>query len=105
MALDTTNMDQLSKMSTRDQIKHTFKDMGARSYSSAKNFAIVGGIFAGSECVIETFRAKNDMVNGISAGCFTGAVLAAKAGPAAMATGCAGFAAFSAAIDYWMRHG
>ena len=27
--------------------------MGSRSYSSAKNFGIVGAIFAGTECCIE----------------------------------------------------
>ena len=49
------------------------------------------------------FRAKNDMKNGIAAGCVTGGVLAAKAGPQAAAVGCLGFAAFSAAIDSYMR--
>ena len=33
----------------------------------------------------------------------TGGALAANAGPQAAALGCAGFAAFSAAIDYYMR--
>lgn len=49
------------------------------------------------------FRAKNDLYNGVAAGCITGGALAAKAGPQAAAFGCAGFAAFSAAIDYYMR--
>ena len=49
------------------------------------------------------YRGKNDMKNGIAAGCITGGVLGAKAGPQAAAVGCAGFAAFSAAIDYYMR--
>ena len=53
--------------------------------------------------VIEQLRAKNDMKNGIAAGCVTGGVLAAKAGPQAAAVGCAGFAAFSAAIEYYLR--
>lgn len=44
------------------------------------------------------------MVNGVAAGCSTGAILAAKAGPKAALMGCAGFAAFSGAIDYYMRH-
>lgn len=42
-----------AELSTKEQIKHGFKDMGKRSYSSAKNFGVVGTIFAGSECVIE----------------------------------------------------
>ncbi|KAJ3328311.1 Mitochondrial import inner membrane translocase subunit tim22 [Blyttiomyces sp. JEL0837] len=98
-----TDIDKLQKMSFRDQVKVTFKDMGAKSYSSAKNFAIVGAVFSGTECVIETYRAKNDIYNGVSAGCITGAALAARGGPIAMASGCATFAAFSAAIDVWIR--
>ncbi|KAI8618316.1 mitochondrial inner membrane translocase subunit Tim17/Tim22/Tim23/peroxisomal protein PMP24 [Chytriomyces sp. MP71] len=95
--------ERYQHMKTRDQIKHTLKDMGSRSYSTAKNFALVGAIFASSECVIETYRAKNDMYNGITAGCFTGATLAVRGGPKAMATGCVGFAAFSAAIGELVR--
>lgn len=49
------------------------------------------------------YRAKNDLKNGIAAGCITGGLLGAKAGPQAAAIGCAGFAAFSAAIDSYMR--
>jgi import inner membrane translocase subunit TIM22 len=77
--------------------------MGKRSYSSAKNFGKVGAIFAGTECCIEGFRAKNDLYNGTLAGCITGGALAAQAGPQAAALGCAGFAAFSLAIDAYMR--
>ncbi|KAJ3131304.1 Mitochondrial import inner membrane translocase subunit tim22 [Irineochytrium annulatum] len=70
--------DEFLKLSTREQIRLTLKDMGAKCYSSAKNFAVVGGVYASTECVIESFRAKNDMYNGISAGCITGAALAAR---------------------------
>ncbi|KAF7194222.1 Mitochondrial import inner membrane translocase subunit tim22 [Pseudocercospora fuligena] len=87
----------------REQLKIGFKDMGRSSWSSAKNFGYIGAIFAGTECCIEGFRAKNDLGNGVAAGCFTGAFLAKNAGPQAMAVGCAGFAAFSAAIDAYMR--
>lgn len=73
------------------------------SLSSGRNFGLVGAIFSGTECCIEGFRAKNDLYNGVAAGCLTGGALAAKAGPQAAAVGCAGFAAFSAAIDYYMR--
>ncbi|RAL66335.1 hypothetical protein DID88_006005 [Monilinia fructigena] len=68
-----------------------------------KNFSKVGAIFAGTECCVEGFRAKNDLKNGVIAGCITGGVLAAPAGPQAAAVGCAGFAAFSLAIDSYMR--
>ncbi|KAL0465593.1 Tim17/Tim22/Tim23/Pmp24 family domain-containing protein [Neurospora intermedia] len=93
----------LSSMPLKEQLKHGFKDMGQRSYSTAKNFAKVGALFSGIECGIEGLRAKNDLGNGVAAGCLTGAILAKNGGPQAAAVGCAGFAAFSAAIDAWMR--
>ena len=93
----------LVSLPMREQLKRGFYDMGAKSYSSAKNFGLIGMIFAGTECCIEGFRAKNDLKNGIAAGCITGGTLAIRAGPQAAAIGCAGFAAFSAAIDSYMR--
>ncbi|KAK4104899.1 mitochondrial import inner membrane translocase, subunit Tim17/22 [Parathielavia hyrcaniae] len=94
---------ELSSLPLRKQLAHGFKDMGTRSWSSAKNFGAVGALFAGIECGFEGLRAKNDMGNGVAAGCLTGAILARNGGPQAAAVGCAGFAAFSAAIDAWMR--
>ncbi|KAL9589933.1 MAG: hypothetical protein Q9203_001252 [Teloschistes exilis] len=94
---------QLADLPLREQLRRGFKDMGTRSYSSAKSFGIIGAIFAGTECCIESYRAKSDLKNGVAAGCITGGVLGAKAGPQAAAFGCAGFAAFSAAIDAFMR--
>ncbi|KAL8667814.1 MAG: hypothetical protein Q9202_000279 [Teloschistes flavicans] len=94
---------QLADLPLKEQLRRGFKDMGTRSYSSAKSFGIIGAIFAGTECCIESYRAKSDLKNGIAAGCITGGVLGAKAGPQAAAFGCAGFAAFSAAIDAFMR--
>ena len=44
---------QLQELSTRQQMKIMLKDMGSRSYSSAKNFAVVAAIFSSSECFIE----------------------------------------------------
>ncbi|AEO63310.1 uncharacterized protein THITE_2108375 [Thermothielavioides terrestris NRRL 8126] len=93
----------VSSLPLRKQLAHGFKDMGARSWSTAKNFGAVGALFSGIECGIEGLRAKNDMANGVAAGCLTGAILARNGGPQAAAVGCAGFAAFSAAIDAWMR--
>ncbi|KAK4093554.1 hypothetical protein Purlil1_1888 [Purpureocillium lilacinum] len=93
----------LSSMPLRQQLKMGFKDMGTRSYSMAKNFGKVGALFSGIECGIEGLRAKNDLANGVAAGCLTGAILAKNTGPTGMAGGCAAFAAFSAAIDAWMR--
>ena len=47
--------------------------------------------------------AKNDLTNSVAAGCLTGGILAKNAGPQAAAGGCLAFAAFSAAIDAYMR--
>ncbi|KAI9729483.1 MAG: Mitochondrial import inner membrane translocase subunit tim22 [Claussenomyces sp. TS43310] len=99
----TASGQVLTELPMREQLRRGFKDMGQRSLSSAKNFGKVGAIFAGTECCIEGFRAKNTLSNGIAAGCITGGVLAAPAGPQAAAVGCAGFALFSAAIDAYMR--
>ncbi|KAJ6438363.1 mitochondrial inner membrane translocase complex, subunit Tim17/22 [Purpureocillium lavendulum] len=93
----------ISSMPLRQQLKVGFKDMGTRSYSMAKNFGKVGALFSGIECGIEGLRAKNDLANGVAAGCLTGGILAKNAGPTGMAGGCLAFAAFSAAIDAYMR--
>ncbi|KXS16894.1 mitochondrial import inner membrane translocase, subunit Tim17/22 [Gonapodya prolifera JEL478] len=101
-SIDWNANEEYLRMTTRQQLRQTMRDMGTRSYSTAKNLAVVGTIYSASECVIEGYRAKNDVYNSISAGCFTGGALAARAGPQAALAGCAGFAAFSAAIDYFM---
>ena len=44
---------QLANLPLREQLRRGFKDMGTRSFSSAKNFGLVGAIFAGTECCIE----------------------------------------------------
>lgn len=106
MAYDTPMTPQGQQLGTlpiRQQLKVGLKDMGSRSLSSAKNFGKIGAIFSGVECGIEGLRAKNDFANPVAAGCVTGGILAAKAGPQATALGCAGFAAFSAAIEYYLR--
>ncbi|KAI0108650.1 Tim17/Tim22/Tim23/Pmp24 family-domain-containing protein [Nemania sp. FL0031] len=93
----------IADLPMREQLKVGFKDMGTRSYSTAKNFGKVGLMFSAIECGIEGFRAKNDLANGTAAGCLTGGILARSGGPTAVAGGCAAFAAFSAAIDVWLR--
>ena len=47
---------QLADLPLREQMRRGFKDMGSRSFSSAKNFGLVGAIFAGTECCIEGVR-------------------------------------------------
>ncbi|KAF7558047.1 hypothetical protein G7046_g5897 [Stylonectria norvegica] len=93
----------VTSLPLKQQLKIGFKDMGVRSFSMAKNFGKVGGLFSGIECGIEGLRAKNDITNGVAAGCLTGGILAKNAGPQAVMGGCLAFAAFSAAIDAYMR--
>ncbi|KAG7107937.1 Mitochondrial import inner membrane translocase subunit tim22 like protein [Verticillium longisporum] len=93
----------VSSLPMKQQLRVGLKDMGQRSYSTARSFGKVGALFAGIECGIEGLRAKNDLTNGVAAGCVTGGILARNAGPQAAAGGCIAFAAFSAAIDAYMR--
>ena len=56
MSYDTPLSPQgqaMASLPMREQLKRGFKDMGSRSYSSAKNFGLVGTIFAGTECGFE----------------------------------------------------
>ena len=45
--------EEFQKLSTKEQLKRTARDMGSKTLSSAKNFGKVGAIFSGSECLIE----------------------------------------------------
>lgn len=40
-------------MSVRKQIVYGFKQMGSKSYHMAKAFAVMGAVFAVSECMVE----------------------------------------------------
>ena len=73
-----TATDEFQKLTTKEQMKLTLKDMGSRTWSSAKNFGMVAALFSSSECMIESYRAKHDIWNGVGAGCFAGAALAYK---------------------------
>lgn len=103
-AIDGTLSTATEKKTAKEVMKEMAKSTASRSKSYAKGFGAMGALFAGSECVIEKYRAKHDAYNSIYAGCTTGAILAHKAGPKAMCIGCASFAAFSALIDRFMEH-
>ncbi|KAJ7955545.1 Mitochondrial import inner membrane translocase subunit TIM22 [Quillaja saponaria] len=102
-ALDNPLMQE--EMTARQQFVYTAKQMGQRSWSSAKAFALMGFIFSAAECAVEKARAKHDTTNTVVAGCVTGGAISAKGGPKAACAGCAGFAAFSVLIEKFLeRH-
>ena len=91
-------------------------------WRSGKGFGKVGALYAGIECVIESvriysissglvidslvlqqYRARNDMVNPVAAGFVAGGILARNSGPTGALGGGLAFAAFSAAIDLFLR--
>ncbi|XP_029483556.1 mitochondrial import inner membrane translocase subunit Tim22-like [Oncorhynchus nerka] len=83
--------------------REVLKDMGQRGMSYAKNFAVIGAMFSCTECIIESHRGKSDWKNAVYSGCVTGGAIGFRAGAKAGVLGCGGFAAFSAAIEYYLR--
>ncbi|XP_046384782.1 mitochondrial import inner membrane translocase subunit Tim22 [Ischnura elegans] len=84
--------------------REVLRDMKNTTVGYAKNFAMIGMVFAGVECAIESYRGKSDWKNGTYAGGVTGGMIGLRAGIKAGIIGAAGFAAFSTVIDYYMRH-
>lgn len=83
--------------------REIWKEMVSRSKSYGKSFGFLGLALSGSECVLETYRAKSDLRNSLYSGCFVGGSMGLRAGIMPGCIGCAGFAAFSAAIDAYMK--
>eukprot|EP00456_Euglypha_rotunda_P057550 TRINITY_DN47619_c0_g1_i1.p1 TRINITY_DN47619_c0_g1~~TRINITY_DN47619_c0_g1_i1.p1 ORF type:complete len:116 (+),score=9.65 TRINITY_DN47619_c0_g1_i1:116-463(+) len=95
---------EIEKLSTMQQIKMTWKQMGSQSVRYAKNFGGVGALYMAIECPVEKFRGKSDITNSVVAGCAAGGLLACRGGPMATVFGCASFGAFSGAIEYYQSH-
>lgn len=93
----------ITSLPLKQQLRIGFRDMGARSWSMARSFGRLGALYSGIECGIEGFRAKNDFRNAIYAGALTGGIISRSGGPRATVIGALGFAAFSAAIEAWLR--
>jgi len=53
-SIDWSVTEEEMKMTTKQQIKHSAKQMGSRSLAMAKSFALIGAMFSGSECVVES---------------------------------------------------
>jgi len=80
-----------------------WQEMKSRMASYGKNFAMIGAMFACTECVIETHRAKADWRNSPLAGAVTGGLIGLRTGIPGAILGGTGFAIFSLAIDYYMQ--
>ncbi|RXW18672.1 hypothetical protein EST38_g7183 [Candolleomyces aberdarensis] len=92
-----------AQLNTTQKASAIFKEMGKGMWTSGKGFAKVGALFAGIECVVESYRAKNDIYNSVASGFLSGGILARNSGPKAVLGGGVAFAAFSAAIDTFIR--
>ncbi|EDQ92600.1 uncharacterized protein MONBRDRAFT_30975 [Monosiga brevicollis MX1] len=93
------SFEERSNMTTRETIRSMGRQLGSRAWSYGKSFAFIGFMFAGSECLIESHRAKHDSVNTAGAACFTGGIMGLRAGPTPALFGCATFVAFSFVMD------
>ncbi|XP_050409400.1 mitochondrial import inner membrane translocase subunit Tim22 [Patella vulgata] len=103
--LFTAGVDPMSTISPETPTtRMVLKEMKLRFLSYGKNFALVGAMFAGTECLLETHRGKSELLNGTLSGGIVGGVLGLRAGLKAGLLGAAGFALFSTAIDYYLRH-
>ena len=91
------------KIPLKTQMIAHYKDMIRSGTSMGRNFAVVGGMFSVTECLIEKSRGTSDHYNGLFSGFLTGGLLAYKGGLGAMASGAALFAAFSFVVDHFFQ--
>ncbi|RWS24435.1 mitochondrial import inner membrane translocase subunit Tim22-like protein [Leptotrombidium deliense] len=87
----------------KQTVKQILREMRGKMATHAKNFAILGAMFAATECTIESYRAKSDWKNGTLAGGVTGGLIGLRAGLKGGIFGAAGFAVFSTIIDYYFN--
>uniref|UniRef100_K3X8V0 Mitochondrial import inner membrane translocase subunit TIM22 n=1 Tax=Globisporangium ultimum (strain ATCC 200006 / CBS 805.95 / DAOM BR144) TaxID=431595 RepID=K3X8V0_GLOUD len=100
----------------REQLYNGFRKSFIAGYERSlyfgKEFAMVGCIFAGIECIVERERAVHDMYNTVIAGAASGGALGAwaarQSGPQLLlkntAKGAAGFAAMAVVFEKAIEH-
>ena len=87
----------------REQARLYFGETMSKAKGMARTFAGFSILYGGSEGIIEKYRGKHDLINATLGGVVTGAGMAVRNGPAAMAGGAVFIGAFSFAIDYYME--
>jgi len=72
---------------TNSRLSGSINAMSARGPVLGGQFAVWGGLFACCDCSLTAIRQKEDPWNSIMSGAVTGGILAARAGPKAVAQG------------------
>ena len=71
--------------------------------SQGKQFAMIGFLFAGSECAMEYHTGSTGIHNAVATGALVGGAMGFRGGPVGAVGGATTFALFSLAIDYFMK--
>ncbi|TWW74361.1 Mitochondrial import inner membrane translocase subunit [Takifugu flavidus] len=91
------------KMIERGMESCAFKSVLACVGGTEPPNAHVGPCMFNVDLFILQHRGKSDWKNAVYSGCVTGGAIGFRAGLKAGVLGCGGFAAFSAAIEYYLR--
>lgn len=98
-SIQVVNGREVPNAPVRELFRSSFKITAGKARGMALTFGVLTALFEGSECVVERYRSKHDVWNQVISGCFSGAVLSAKAGVGPACLGCVGFAGFSILVE------
>lgn len=103
--MDSMDQSQKAERVTgmRPKMRLYFGETISKAKGMGRTFAGFSVLYGGSEGLIEKYRGKHDLLNAVAGGAFTGAAMAWRSGPGAMAGGAVFIGAFSFAIDYYME--
>lgn len=94
---------EMQNMTMKESLKQQWAQTKASSVSMGKQFGMLGAVYNLCECMYEKQTGKHEVSNAGVAGCMAGALLGVSGGPGTMTIGCAGFGAFSLAIESYMH--